>query len=236
MSTPANPLAGAMAKHGGVAPLGLLDLLTLDGYSYHFATRPIPSAVALGIPVPLTGGIPPWNAYLRIAEWDDNYFPWLLTAGPFHLARSMVADTGSFVVQNVSGNSLQRDVGQMITAMAFEGARFIYREWNVDAAVVEFEMHGRLTVEAVTETEAEFASDQLFNPSDYQALETVSETCMWRYASAACGDATNNPCMNSWLTCRQPARFGGVVVTLININPGSSANVSARNVVRERQV
>lgn len=124
----------------------------------------------------------------------------------------------------------------MITAAAFEGALFIYREWNVDAGVVEFEMHGRLTVESVTETEAEFSSDQLFNPSDYQALETVSETCIWRYASAACGDTTNNPCMNSWLTCRQPSRFGGVVVTLIDIAPGSGANVSTRSVVRERQV
>ncbi len=38
-----------MARHGGVAPIYLLDVLDFNGYSYHWSTESIPSAAALGI-------------------------------------------------------------------------------------------------------------------------------------------------------------------------------------------
>jgi hypothetical protein len=237
MSTPATPLAGAIARIGAVAPIGLLDVISLDGYSYHWSTHPVASAAALGIPVLFnTGSVPKWNSFLRVPSWNDTYLAWLTKAGPFSLQRSMQSNTGAFVLQNVSGNPIQRDMNQIITAMAFEGAVFAFREWNLDAGAAEFEFHGHLSIDGVTEEEAEFSATQLFNPSDYQGLLTVGETCPWRYASAACADTTNNPCENTWLTCRQPARFGGIVQTLINIQPGSEANTSTRDVVRFRQV
>src|SRR5664280_1267329 len=88
------------------------------------------------------GTEPAWNWHLRIAEWADTYLPWLLTAGPFHLSRSMQSDVGNFVLQNMSGTSLERDMNKLITASAFEGALFAFREWNLDAQKPEFEMHG----------------------------------------------------------------------------------------------
>ncbi len=65
----------------------------------------------------------------------------------------------------------------------------------------------------------EFGAEQLFNLSDYQGVQLYTETCQWRYASAACADNTNNPCQQSWQTCRQPARFNGIVLTLVNVQP-----------------
>ena len=191
---------------------------------------------ALGITPVFTGTAPPWNSYLRIAEWNDTYLGWITHVGDFKLQRSMQSDIGGFTLQNLSGSTLQRSMGQIITEEAFEGAVFAYREWNLDALAPEFEFHGHLSLEGVTETEAEFSAEQLFNPSDYQGLLIVGETCPWRYASNACGDTTDNPCMNTWLTCRQPSRFGGIVTNLINIQPGSEANVSTRDVVRNRQI
>lgn len=229
-------LPQSMARHGAVAPIMLLDVLTLDGTAYHWASAPIPSAAALSIPVLLTGNPPAWNAFLRVQYWNDAYLPWLLTSGPFHLSRSMQSDIGNFTVQNVSGNTMQRSMAEIVTADAFEGAVFAYREWNLDAARAEFEFHGQLSVVAITETIVEFAAEQLFNPSSYQGLILSSEQCPWRYGSAACGDTTNNPCENSWLTCRQPSRFGGIVESLINVQPPAFANPSTRNVVRNRQI
>lgn len=225
-----------MARYGAVAPVMLLDVLDQQGNSYHWSSMPIASAAAMGIVPVFTGNTPAWNSHLGISSWDDTYLPWLMTSGPFHLSRSMQADVGNFTLQNVSGSSLERNMSKLITGSAFEGAIFAYREWNLDANVAEFEFHGHLSIVAVTETIAEFAAEQLLNPSDYQGLLISSETCPWRYASAACGDTTSNPCQNSWLTCRQPSRFGGIVQALINIQPPGTANTSTRDVVRNRQV
>lgn len=233
---PPNPLAGAMARHSAVAPIQLLDVVDFNGYSYHWSSDPVPSAAALGCSPIYTGMAPPWNAHLMIEDWDDTYLNWLLDAGPFQLSRSQLSDIGNFVIQNMSGDSLSRSMNKIISASAFEGAIFAYRLWNLDAAQVEFEMHGHLTLIAISETVAEFHADQMFNPSDYQGLQLYSETCPWRYASAACGDTTNNPCQQSWQTCRQPSRFGGIVLTVVNVSPPGTADVSTRDVVRNRQL
>ena len=237
MSIPPNALAGAMVRHSAVAPMGLLDVLDSQGYSYHWAMMAITSAAARGIIPVFIGATPPWNSHLRIDDWDDTLLPWLLTAGPFTLSRSMQSDVGNFVLQNMSGDTLQRDMNKLITASAFEGALFAYREWNLDSGIVEFEMHGRLTIGG-TEAVAEFQSDQLFNPSDYQAVELVSETCRWRFGSTACGSTSGTPCQNTYVTCQlaNKERFSAFINNFIEIQAEGLANVSTRDVVRNRQV
>jgi phage-related protein len=226
-----------MARHSAVAPIMLLDVLDQQGNSYHFASMPIRSAAALGITPVFTGTTPAWNWHLRIGTWDDTYLPWLLTAGPFHLSRSMQSDVGSFVLQNMSGTSLERDMNKLITASAFEGALFAFREWNLDAQKAEFEFRGHLSIVSVTEQVAEFMGEQLFNPSDYQAVDLVSETCRWRYGSTACGH-TGHPCQNTYVTCRlaNKERFSAFVNDFVDVQPIGLANVSTRDVVRHRQV
>ncbi|HME57235.1 MAG TPA: hypothetical protein VKF63_02780 [Terracidiphilus sp.] len=123
-----------MSRLGAVAPIGILDVLGMDGTSYHWATRPITTASGLGITPLFTGNPPAWNAaHLHLANWDDTYLPWLLQAGPFHLSRSMQSNIGNFLIQNVSGDSIARDMSTLITASTFEGAVFGYREWNLEA-------------------------------------------------------------------------------------------------------
>lgn len=237
MSIPPNALVTIASARSGLAPIMLLDVLTLDGTSYHWASRPIPSAAAISCSPVLTGNAPPWNAqHLMLTNWDDTYLPWLLSAGPFHLSRSTQTDIGNFIVQNVSGDTLFRDMSRLVTAQAFEGALFAYREWNMEAATAEFEFHGNLTIVAITELEAEFSATQIFDTSNDQALEIYSETCAWRYASAACGDTTNNPCLHSWPTCRIKERFHAVLNIMPNAMIPSDATISTRMVVRQRQV
>ncbi len=148
----------------------------------------------------------------------------------------MQTDVGNFVVQNISGNTLQRDLSTLAITDAFEGALFAYREWNLEAEQPEFELHGRLTIVAITEVEAEFAATQLYDFNNDEALELYSETCTWRYASAACGDHGGDQCEHSWTTCRQQARFHAILNIMRTDMIPSDDIVSARRVQRRRQV
>lgn len=238
MSTPATVLAGVMARHGGVAPMRLLDVFDIQGNSYHWASESVPSMAALGISPIFTGNPPSWNAQLMIEDWDDTYLNWLIADGPFQMSRSLKSDMGNFVIQNLSGNSLQRDMDQLILATAFEGALFAFREWAKDARAAEFEMHGRLSIVAVGEAVAEFMGESMFNGGDYQALDLVAETCRWRYGSTACGDTADNPCNNTWETCRlvNKERFSGFINNYIDLQPISDTSTSTRDAVRDRGV
>lgn len=227
-----------MARHGGVAPVRLLDVRDIQGNSYHWASQPIASAAALGIVPVFTGTAPSWNAHLRVDNWDDTYLNWLMSDGPWRLSRSTQTDTGELVIQNMSGNSLQRSMAQLITRRAFEGALFAFREWNKEALRAEFQMRGRLSIVDVGESAAAFTCESLFNGSDYQALDVVSETCRWRYASTACGDTSANPCKNTFATCRlsNKERFSAFINNWIDLQNFNPTSTSTRDVNRARKI
>jgi hypothetical protein len=222
-----------MAARSGPAPVCLLDVVKLDGTSYHWANKEI------DVPAVYTGTTPAWAEALANppADYDTHYFPWLLSAIGFHYTRSMQSDQATIEVQDVSGNTLQRDLAGMIVASSFEGALFAFREYNLVAQQPEFEQHGRLTVIGTTEMECQFGAGQLFNPNDYDGNPyAYSETCQWRYASFACGDTTDNPCQNTYVTCRQINRFFGVLNTVVFTQAAAAANVSTNQVQYRRLV
>jgi hypothetical protein len=234
MSVPySQELIQIMSAHSGPAPICLLDVVALDGTSYHWANKEIDAT-----PV-YTGTQPAWAAALAHppANYDTHYFPWLLSATGFHHTRSMQSDTANITVQNVSGNTIQRDLAGIVAASPLEGALFAFREWNSLKEEAEFEQHGRLTIVGGTEDQCQFGANQLFNPNDYDGNPySYSETCQWRYASPACGDTTNNPCDNTFVTCRQQNRFLGVLNTIVFPSQPSVANVSANQVEYRRLV
>ncbi len=203
-------LAIAMSARGGVAPLCLLDVVRTNGDSFHWANA------QLTAPSVYQGNTPAWAATLVSppASWDTYYFPWLLNVSGIHLYRSQQADVANFLVQNISGNSLQRDVATLLRGASFEGALFAFRIWNMKMQTPEFEMHGRLTVSLAGEQTCQFGTTPLYDTSttDGNPYE-VSETCQWNYGEPGCGDTTANPCANSYTTCRQPGRFFGVLNT-----------------------
>ncbi len=222
-----------MSARTGPAPICLMDVLALDGTSYHWANKEIDTA-----PV-YTGTHPAWlagQAY-QPADYDTHYYPWLLSAVQFHHTRSQQSYQATITIQDVSGNTLQRDSAGLIVGTSFEGAYFCFREWNMLAQQVKFQQNGRLTVQSVTEDQIIFGANQLFNPNDYDGQPyELSETCQLRYSSPQCGDTTNNPCDNTFVTCRQPYRFFGVLNTVVFPQSPSVANVSTNAMVRNRLV
>ena len=206
-----------MSAHSGPAPLGLLDVVRTNGDSFHWANAQVSA------PSVYQGNTPAWAATLKTppASWDTYYFPWLLNVTGIHLYRSQQADSANFLIQNISGNSIQRDVAGLLRAASFEGALFAFRIWLPKLQAVSFEMHGTLTVAVRGEQTCTFATKPLYDTSTTDGNPyTVSETCQWNYAEPGCGDTTNNPCANSYVTCRQPNRFFGVLNTFqVNLQP-----------------
>jgi hypothetical protein len=233
LTEPTSILATAMSAHSGVAPLCLLDVVRTNGDSFHWANAKLTAPSIYG------GNVPAWAATLVSppASWDTFYFPWLLNASGIHLYRSQQADVANFLVQNISGNSLQRDVAGQLLAASFEGALFAFRVWPQKAQTPEFEMHGRLTVSMAGEQTCQFATTPLYDTSttDGNPYE-VSETCQWNYGEPGCGDTTANPCANSYPTCRQSARFFGVLNTFqVNLAP-TLTQINTQAVNRARMV
>jgi phage-related protein len=217
----------------GIADICLLDVVTIDGNSYHWANAQVTA------PPVYTGNVPPWQATLKSppANWNTYYFPWLLNVSGMHFYRSTQADVANFLIQNVSGNSLQRDLAGLLAASSFEGAIFAFRIWEPSAQAVSFEMHGRLTVTNAGETTTQFGTEPLFNSATADGVPyEFSETCQWTYAGPECGDTTNNPCNNCYSTCRQLTRFCGVLNTFqVNLSP-TVADINTVTVNRARMV
>jgi hypothetical protein len=147
-------LVQIMSAHGGSAPVCLLDVVTTDGTSYHWAN------VEIDVTPVYTGTHPSWLAGLANppANYDTHYFPWLLSASGFQESRAMQSTTATIEIQNVSGNTIQRDLAGLLTARTFEGALFAFREWNLVAQSAEYEQHGRLTVTGGTEMQTLFST------------------------------------------------------------------------------
>jgi hypothetical protein len=226
-------LVTIMSARSGPAPLCLLDVLALDGTSYHWGNKQIDT------PAVYTGAHPAWLAAqaFQPANYDTHYYPWLLSATEFHHTRSQQSYQANITIQDVSGNTLQRDAAGLIVGTSFEGALFCFREWNPLAQQTKFQQNGRLTVLSVSEDQIQFGANQLFNPNDYDGNPyEYSDTCQWRYSSPGCGDTTNNPCQNTYATCRQPNRFFGVLNTVVFPQSPSVANVSTNAMVRNRLV
>ena len=222
-ATPApGSLAGLIGSATGPAPIGLLDVVRTNGDSFHWANAPFTTA-----PI-YTGNTPsPLPAAALLSPppvWDNYYFPWLLNADGMHFYRTIQADSATFVVQNISGNSIGRDVAAQLRAATFEGALFAFRIWYPAAQAAGFEYHGRLSVTGAGEMQCQFGTSPLFDESNYDGNPyEYSETCQWTYAHPGCDDTTDNPCQNTYSTCRQTNRFLGVLNTFqINLGNGDS--------------
>lgn len=236
---PENELVQIMAARTGPAPVCLLDVVATDGTSYHWGN------VEIDVTPVFTGTHPSWLAGLANppANYDTHYFPWLLSASGFRVSRAMQITAATIQVQNVSGNTIQRDLAGLLMGRTFEGALYAFRERNLTAQQAEFEQHGRLTINSSSEQQVNFGAGPLFNPNDYDGNPyDYSETCQWRFGGPQCGSTSANdsafatPCDNTYVTCHQLNRFGGVLNTVVFPQDASVANISANQVQYRRAV
>lgn len=186
-------------KNQGIAGVIVLaDIQTSDGAQYFWST------VEGTYPSKFTGA-------------QQFYFGWIKQAQSFSVARDLTSSAGDLVVQNLSGNTISRDVDTALQH-EFEGALCIVRIWLplFDASLTEF--HGYLTEQNPTQDECSFRHLQIFDPAQYDVCdEIISELCPFRYKSAQCGSTGSAiTCDFTFPTCADAnhaaqERFSGVL-------------------------
>lgn len=165
------------------------------------------------------------------------YSPWLLEVPQFAFHRSLQTDIGAFVVQNLSGDTLSRDMEKTLRASALEGALFVYRCWQADAEAAWLEVHGTLTVAEVGVDTIQLKAAQLINPSQEDTpLEIYCETCQIDWAGKRCGSTQATECSYSFQTCQVVERIM-VVTNNYEKNFGEGiANTALKLINRRRRI
>lgn len=190
-------MKAAMKLHNRAGIIVLADLELRDGSHYFWSTHAGKYPSVLG-----AGG-------------DVDYSPWVISAGPFTLTRSLRADAGDLVIQNISGNSIERDAGQIFKAKELEGAVAVVRYWNSLAAEAYFSFYGRVTGPKRERTQITMQVKQLMDANPLQInIDTYSENCTLLYKGTRCGSTSaETSCDKTIPQCDvrlARARFNGI--------------------------
>jgi hypothetical protein len=165
-----------------------------------------------------------------------DWKPWLLSVPQLIFHRSLQTDVGSFVIQNLSGDSLSRDTEKLLRASAFEGAEFVYRCWQADAEAAWIEVHGTLKVADVGVDTLTLTGKQTIDPAQEDTpLEIYCETCQLQWGGPRCGAAGSTECNYNYQTCQQPNRIM-IVSNNYEKNYGENEAVVAQNQMIRRRV
>jgi hypothetical protein len=221
ISYPASLLAVGGAR-SGIAPVNLLDVEDANGNLYFWSDR----GAATGSE---------WISALTGEA--ETYLPWLLSCGPFTYNRSLVTDLGSFTIQNLSGNTLARDVETLLRATTLEGATFLYRCWQAGAQAAWIYAVGTLSFESGTDDTARFKAKPFGDPAQEDTpVFQYCETCQLNWAGARCGSTQATECEYSFQSCQVIER-PMLVLNSFEKNYGETqSNVPLLNINRSRRV
>jgi hypothetical protein len=165
------------------------------------------------------------------------YRPWLISVPQLSFHRSLQTDTGNFVLQNLSGDTLARDMEKIFRRSTFEGAFFVYRHWQPDAEAPWLEFHGTLTVDDISPEMVQLRASQLIDASQADApSENFSETCQLEWKSKRCGATGDTECKYSFATCQVTERFMGVLNTYEKNYGQADASVALKTLNRKRKI
>jgi len=205
---PRTPATGAVAdsqRQSGLMPDVVVDIELSDNATRYYWS--------------MMGGYYP----VKLGPGDSNgkakYQPFVKSFGTYKFSRSLRTDAGDLKIQNISGNSIVRDVANVLSLGEFDGALCVVRLWRqlVDAA--DMEVHGKLSEPVPAETEVAFRMLQLFDPSQQSIPKRgPSVNCTLRYLSAQCGSTSINPtCGLTFADCTANTaveRFNGLPFTV----------------------
>lgn len=148
----------------------LLDVLRADGSAYFWGSQEGSFLSALD-----------GAAHTYLAYMTEPY-------PTIKMSRSGSADGGDVHLQNLAGNTIERDVAKLLRQREFEGAYAVYRQHSIFEDTDDFLFHGFLRNQQITPQEVLFRMTQLFAPADVPAYDYYQTLqCHFRYRSAQCG-------------------------------------------------
>jgi hypothetical protein len=182
------------------------------------------------------GSTDPFTPDVAPYGWGE-YEPWLLTVPELTFHRSSVADLGSFVLQNLSGDTISRDFEKIMRRSALEGAFCIFRSWQKDAQASWIEVHGKLTVEDVGVDTVTLKGEPVINPAqDDTPLEEFAEGCQLQWGQARCGATGTTECQYSFQTCQVIERIMAAPNSFEKNYGEAAANVPTQLINRRRRI
>ncbi len=124
----------------------------------------------------------------RLTGAQQLYKPWIAQPPTIKMTRSLISDGGDFRLQNLSGNTIDREVAALFKAGEFIGAYVIYRPWFLPLDGAPFEFHGFLKEPNVEPEIVSIRTLQLFQPNEISTCDlTQTRDCNFRFNSPQCG-------------------------------------------------
>jgi hypothetical protein len=178
-----------LKKQSSWYPIILADVQTADGTNYYWSD---------------VEGVYPSS----IAGAAQLYSAWIKSAGPFKRTRDLSTDTADLILQNLSGNSIDRDLSAAIKNHEFEGALGVVRLWSPLFFDVLDQFFASLSEQTMAEDEVSFRLLQLFDTAQYDVADDIqSELCTHRFKDAACGSTgTAIVCLKRFIDCNDATR------------------------------
>jgi hypothetical protein len=141
-----------------------------------------------------------------------EFKPWLIGAPVYHEYRSTQTDTAQCEVQNLSGDTIYRDVAKFFSANELTGALFLSRIWSVESESALYTFIGKMEEPEITDESLSLHANSIKNWSAVKAPPYhIGETCGLDFGSIACGSTATTPCNQSYGTCSAIERFQGVI-------------------------
>jgi len=179
-----------LRKQAGFSPIILLDIQTADSSTFFWSDfeGSYPSIIVAG---------------------TQFYSPWVKSAGPFKRTRDLSTDTADLVIQNLSGNSIDRDAARALQQHEFEGALCIVRLFHPFFFDVIDQFYYSLTEQSPAEDEATFRLLQLFDTVQFDvAADIQADVCTHRFKEPACGSTGSaTVCLKRFVDCNDATRL-----------------------------
>ena len=196
-----------MAASGGVAPIVLVEIQTISG-KFLYISEAGTSA----------------NSVLSGAALVA-YQPWLIGATKFTIYRSTTTYRAQFTIQNLSGDTVFRDMAKFFSANELTGALVCMRIWRGDSATAIFQFVGQMLDPLADEMSFECSVEGFGNWSAIKAPNyQISISCPLYFGGVACGSTAATPCQQSYGTCTSIERFAGSIEQWSGFGPSMTQN------------
>lgn len=136
-----------------------------------------------------------------------------------HLFASAQTDTASITVQNISGNTVERDAARAFAVRELIGALVVIRIWRGDGEEALFTFIGNVTEALPDENKMVLTIEGFGNWSAVNAVGNMDTGCPLTFGSVACGSTSSTPCDQTFGTCSSVNRFQGVITQWISEAP-----------------
>jgi hypothetical protein len=192
-------VAGVLQSSGASALVILFELQTISGTRAYYASAPV-------------------TAQSLLSQYDLNgvtsaaFLARILEPPAFTFTGTTATATARMTIDNLPGNTIERDGSKVFSANELWGAMYVYRLWQPETEYALLHVVGTIADASDDGDTLDLSLTDIGNWGEIAAPEaSVSTNCQLVFGSQQCGSTSATPCTNTRGTCSQLNRFKGVV-------------------------